>query len=313
MAFMVGSVDFGDAKNYKTLLESTTPTELTGLMKQYGVSAADMTKGYNTAYGQNINEGQASQYLYKDVPKEDVTPKSIDWTKQLEDPAILKTFSDAGKKTSDFNNLLNTATADGTKYINSGNPIDPLTGGPKTKIDADGNPIIDNSGSDGTGGGTGDGPPKTVWNSILDGINAIITGGTFDQSKWMDKYNTSLENYSTDVDSWVTAAKDANASGARGQMSQTAQDVLNEMNAKGMLSSSVTGDTMSKGMSNIASQAGQQDMLAEMKGAEMKGQIPGMLGQGIQTQAALNTAALAPWKAILDLVEVWGPKYAKDL
>ena len=99
MAYKVGSVDFGDEQNFKTLLESTKPAELSGLMDKHGVSPGEMTNAYNAAYGQKITTGQGIDYLYSDVPKE--VPGTPGMSNVI-NPTAAKTISDAAAKNKTF-------------------------------------------------------------------------------------------------------------------------------------------------------------------------------------------------------------------
>ena len=79
------------------------------------------------------------------------------------------------------------------------------------------------------------------------------------------------------------------------------QDILNRLSSRNMLDSSVASDTLSKGMTDIATSTAGRGFESALAGAAMKAQEPTMLGNiaGLG-RASESYDELAPFKLLMN-------------
>jgi hypothetical protein len=155
------------------------------------------------------------------------------------------------------------------------------------------------------------------YQDAIDSLQSYITNNPLNNSAALQKYLDSINDYSGNVDKYVQSAKEAATSSGKQAMNYAGQDVLNKMASKNMLKSSVTGDTMSKAISDIASQMANAHLGAEMQGAQMKGNIPTMYGNAANQQLAGDTAQASILGGLIDATgnksNITGGQYAQQL
>ncbi len=351
MAFMVGKVDFGNEQNFKTALETATPAQINSYMASNSLTADDLTTAYNTAYGQNISTQVANDYLSRSDGKIDwnagtiptnigsvfsnaakvtsglntalntatsygresvinptsglptVSPGYIDWDNSYLPADATTLFTDAAETNMDLDNALNTATDNGTKSIINSDGVPTIPPGyvPPGTVD------------DGTGGGTGGVTSNTPFGELITKLQDLIDTGKYDLSSIYDDYSTSLGNLSGDIDTYVTAAQDANNASMRTNMEGTAQSVLNELASRNMLNSSVASDTMSKSMTDLVQTTATNDMLAELQGAQFKMAIPELQAKALSVYSQTLASTLLPYELLMQALETDIYKYTPTL
>ena len=160
---------------------------------------------------------------------------------------------------------------------------------------------------------TGGVTSNTPYGEIITKLQDLIDTGKYDLSSIYDDYSTSLGNLSGDIDTYVTAAQDANNASMRTNMEGTAQSVLNELASKNMLNSSVASDTMSKSMTDLVQTAATNDMLAELQGAQFKMAIPELQAKALSVYSQTLASTLLPYELLMQALETDIYKYTPTL
>jgi len=111
----------------------------------------------------------------------------------------------------------------------------------------------------------------------------------------------SAQNYRSDIDKTTQAAKELYASQAKKAMRTGAQDILGRLSSRNMLDSSVASDTLSKGLTDIATSTAGKGFESALTGAAMKAQEPTMLGNLVNLgQTSESFDQLAPFKLLMN-------------